>query len=193
MIDLTQIPMEDLALELTRRGFDVRLSAAPKSNIVGKLETTPSQIGHVSENRQIVTQKEWKTLGGKAKSFTWTFKEGILTINRPEAKMTDRISLEQLYKVLERLNNEFNKEGKPVPLANDVSKLHSKEESDGFGKFMYEETESLTTAQAASQLASLLKELGVFIWNGKKRKMMFTMTRLPPIEELADLLQRHSS
>ncbi len=134
---------------------------------------------------------ELRTLGEKNKLFQWRFLSNEpLTIRRFFADGTEHITeftAEEIEKVMA-----FVEEKGPVPLVNNVEKLHMDNERDGLGRFVFKTLRrDVLDAQATSQLAAIFVHVGLFSWNGLKRGMCFTVangdwqSRLNPSEEKA--------
>lgn len=114
------------------------------------------------------------TLGGKEKKFYWKIDSDLnLNIKRQfksvKTSTSNDLSVGQINQIVDYVSQNGE-----VTLSNNVMKLVKGTEKEGLGKFMLE-TFSLTTtaAQAASQLAALFVDAGIWKWNEKKRGMSF--------------------
>lgn len=115
------------------------------------------------------------TLGAKSKPFEWTYNSNRdLCIHRKFKGENNNFVVFNEDEVDEIINYVFQNE--IVRLANSVSKLHSNEEIDDLGKFVYKELgKTIEEAQVVSQLAALFTKVKVFEYNGKLRNMEFRL------------------
>lgn len=118
---------------------------------------------------------EWEmglTLSPKQKEFKWRYsKSDGIVITRTFKSGTNKteFSNEDIDKIIN-----FIKEKGIVPLANNVEKLANGTEKEGIGSFIYQNISSdMANAQAASQLVSILYNVGVLGYNGAARGMEF--------------------
>lgn len=113
---------------------------------------------------------EGYTLSGK-NPFLWCYDEAKIIIKREfkSGPRQEEFNNDQIDKIIQYIskNNE-------VFLSNNVENLRNGTESEGIGKFIYEEIKrDETFAQAASQLVSIFCECNVIYMWKDSRKMKF--------------------
>lgn len=131
---------------------------------------------------QYLSQKTWqpsKTLGGKAKEFSWTVdtERDALLIKRSD-KRIDAFSSADLFGWLHRLYDKFGFDW--IPLANNVTLLQDGKEQDGLGSLMHSIVQDVPRAQAVSQLGPVFKHFAIFEWNERTIRIAFRLRAAPP-------------
>lgn len=126
------------------------------------IEAALFMIGYDLPNDTIDYQFNTRGSLKKRKLFNVLVTEsGIIIQNNNNT--THKFSYEDIQRIIESLNNEF--ETNWFPLANNVKELHNGDEKAGLGKIIYELTGNTTKAQASSYLGAYLDEIGVLIFS----------------------------
>lgn len=194
---LEQLTLEQLITEINRRGLSVTFHA-PVYNSQVRFDSEDMTVDSSSNTENSGSEKRTpgipsRTLGGRARPFTWYVNDNsILIINRIDAGIRDIFPLEELLTLLQRLQETFGTSY--FPLANNLQKLHDGNEEPGLGQLINELTDNITKAQAASQLAAILRECGIFEWNGKQRGIEMRLINVPNnVNQLREYLLKVSS
>ncbi|WP_255334914.1 hypothetical protein [Methanosarcina sp. KYL-1] len=115
------------------------------------------------------------TLGAKQKAFSWRIDtRGNIFIKRKfrhaRFPRIDKISCTHLNKL-----DGFMQDREWKDLANNVAKLHRRNEKEGIGNFLYRLRPDVSYAQLSSQLGAIFYRSGVWEWNEQKRGMQFQL------------------
>lgn len=116
--------------------------------------------------------RTFRTLGSKSKLFEWMFdsKIGLKIVRQfSTGERIDIFSTNELEQIIQ-----FTIKNGNMPLANNVVKIHNGTEKKGLGSFIYNQFDKdINKAQAASQLAAILVNTGIYDYNGVTRNMEF--------------------
>ncbi len=152
-------------------------------NNIGK---TDSHAAEENQEQIPVTTKVCFT-NGRRKPFRLTVNtESILIERGAEFSTETTIQLEHIVLILKKLREEFGLT--EFPLANAVTTVSLDDAPRGLGRTIFEHTGNKNTAQAASQLATILYLSNIFSWNqqcsGAKSRVMF----VPDVDALKVML-----
>ena len=117
------------------------------------------------------------THGGNYRIFKWRLDGNIVRIQNTNGRK-HAFELSDIYKIIRWLKTTFGKDW--FPLANNVKLMGRGQEKDGLGIAILNLThKDITHAQGSSYLGVVLEEVGIFVWNGKKKGIMWRIVKMP--------------
>lgn len=161
------------------RPLRIKVSHFSSDNNIGNKDI------HAAEDNQVQTHVKAKDFftNGRRTPFRLTINTESVLIQRGAAfSIETTIQLQQIVSVLKKLQEEFGLT--EFPLANAVTTVSLVDAPRGLGRTIYENTNNVNTAQAASQLATILYLSNIFGWNQKNNRAKYRVMSVPDVDAL---------